>query len=83
MRSTFHNAIAYSTAFAVAGLLSAGTANAATSYSLTAHKATATLTAGASVPMWGYCTTGSAACAAGWQPGPTLVAPAGEEPGLD
>jgi hypothetical protein len=43
---------------------------------LTAQRMKATLPDGASVPMWGYCTTG--ACTTAWAPGPTITAAPGD-----
>ncbi|HEY3446132.1 MAG TPA: Ig-like domain-containing protein [Myxococcales bacterium] len=42
---------------------------------LTAQRMSTTLRDGTSVPMWGFCTTGS--CTGSWAPGPTIVAAAG------
>ena len=67
----------------------AGPASAATvDVALTAQRATATMTDGAKVPMWGYCVSSAtpasaavgAACAtaATWTPGPTLYAAPGD-----
>ncbi|MGC4121321.1 MAG: Ig-like domain-containing protein [Myxococcales bacterium] len=42
---------------------------------LTARRMTTTLRDGTTVPMWGFCTTGS--CTGTWAPGPTIVAPTG------
>lgn len=61
----------------VAMLMDAGAASAVvTTVNLTAQRMNATLPDGASVPMWGYCTTG--ACTSAWAPGPTIVAAPGD-----
>jgi uncharacterized repeat protein (TIGR01451 family) len=44
-----------------------------TTVNLTAQRMSAVMPDGATVPMWGYCTTGS--CTARWAPGPTIVVP--------
>jgi hypothetical protein len=44
-----------------------------TTVNLTAQRMSAALPDGTSVPMWGYCTSGS--CSAAWAPGPTIVLP--------
>ncbi len=60
------------TVFAVAMLAAPGVASAATTtVNLTAQRMNTTMPDGASVPMWGYCTTG--ACTAAWAPGPAIV----------
>jgi hypothetical protein len=46
-----------------------------TAIALTAQRMTTQLRDGSSVPMWGFCTTGS--CTTSWAPGPTIVATAG------
>jgi hypothetical protein len=52
-------------------LMAANAADAAiTTVNLTAQRMSASMPDGASVPMWGYCTTGS--CSAAWTPGPTI-----------
>ena len=62
------------TVLSVAMLMAPGVASAATTtVNLTAQRMNTTLPDGASVPMWGYCTTG--ACTAAWTPGPTIVIP--------
>jgi hypothetical protein len=58
----------------VAMLMAAGVSSAATTtVNLTAQRMSTTLPDGASVPMWGYCTTGS--CTSAWAPGPTITVP--------
>lgn len=47
-----------------------------TAIALSAHKMRFGLRDGSSVPMWGYCPTGS--CGSGWAPGPTIYAKPGE-----
>ena len=42
---------------------------------LTAQRMSKMLPDGKSVPMWGYCSTGS--CSANWTPGPTITVPTG------
>jgi FtsP/CotA-like multicopper oxidase with cupredoxin domain len=46
-----------------------------TALELTAQRMTTSLRDGTSVPMWGFCPTGS--CASSWAPGPTIYATAG------
>lgn len=83
MRSGFSNKHFPQTAvFAASMLLAAGVAPAAnlqvqktTAISLTAQRMSKTMPDGTTVPMWGYCPTGS--CSAGWAPGPTLIVPTG------
>ncbi len=55
-------------------LLLAGLAFAQTTVNLTAQRMSTTLPDGKTVPMWGFCTTGS--CTTAWAPGPTIVVPA-------
>ncbi|CAN5817624.1 hypothetical protein BH11PSE8_BH11PSE8_39850 [soil metagenome] len=58
-------------------VLLCGAAGAATvNVNLTAQRMSTTLPDGASVPMWGYCSTGS--CTGAWAPGPTIVAASGD-----
>lgn len=60
-----------------AGLLAQPAAHAATvTVNLTAQRTAVTLPDGATVPMWGYCPTGTACT--GWKPGPTIVAAPGD-----
>jgi hypothetical protein len=60
----------------VAMLLAANVAFAVTTtVNLTAQRMSTTLPDGITVPMWGYCTTGS--CTPTWAPGPTITVPAG------
>ena len=70
------------TALAASIVLLSGVAVAASvSVNLTAQRMSTALPDGATVPMWGYCTTGSASCPASpatvgiWAPGPTIVVP--------
>ena len=67
-------------AFGASLVLLAGLAGAATvSVNLTAARMNATMPDGASVPMWGYCTTPAAgSCSGPWAPGPTITAAAGD-----
>ena len=46
-----------------------------TAVNLTAQRMTTTLRDGTTVPMWGYCVTGT--CTTTWAPGPTIMATAG------
>src|SRR5487761_2589205 len=71
------------TLIASAGHVAAATIN----VGLTAQRATATMTDGAKVPMWGYCVSsatagaavgGACTAAAAWTPGPTLYAAPGD-----
>ncbi|MDE2048331.1 MAG: hypothetical protein KGJ44_07985, partial [Betaproteobacteria bacterium] len=58
-------------------LVAAGVASAANvTVNLTAQRTSTTLPDGMTVPMWGYCTTGST-CAS-WAPGPTIKAAPGD-----
>lgn len=57
-------------------LLSGGAGAATVTVNLTAQRMSTTLPDGASVPMWGYCTTGS--CTTTWAPGPTIIAAPGD-----
>ena len=49
---------------------------AAVTVNLTVQRMNTTLSDGATVPMWGYCTTGS--CSGNWAPGPTIKASVGD-----
>ena len=59
----------------VSMLMMAGTSMAATTttVNLTAQRMSSVMPDGNTVPMWGYCTTGS--CTAAWAPGPTITIP--------
>jgi hypothetical protein len=66
-----------SAAAALLALLATGAASAAdVTVNLTAQPMTAKMPDGISVPMWGYCTTGS--CSDAWAPGPTIVVAPGD-----
>lgn len=68
------------TALAASMVLLSGVAGAATvTVNLTAQRMSTTLPDGATVPMWGYCTTpASGGCTGSWAPGPTIVAAPGD-----
>ncbi len=57
-------------------LLCAAAGAATTTVNLTAQRSSTTLPDGATVPMWGYCSTAS--CTTAWAPGPTIVVAAGD-----
>ena len=64
----------------VAMLMAPGVSSAATTtVNLTAQRMSTTLPDGATVPMWGYCTSATATtastCSTAWAPGPTIVIP--------
>lgn len=68
------------TALSVTMLFAAGEVSAAT-FNLTAQRMSATAPDGTTVPMWGYCQTGSTCptpVTGTWAPGPTLVVATGD-----
>ncbi|MDE1923563.1 MAG: hypothetical protein KGI55_09065, partial [Gammaproteobacteria bacterium] len=89
MRTGIASLMLCTASLGLALIASAGRAPAAeVDVALTAQRATATMTDGAKVPMWGYCVSSAtpasaavgAACAAAaaWTPGPTLYAAPGD-----
>jgi len=77
MQSNLFKAILQKAVLAVTILLAAAGVSSAqtTAVNLTARRMSTTLPDGTTVPMWGFCTTGS--CTNAWAPGPTITVPAG------
>ncbi|MEI8169064.1 MAG: Ig-like domain-containing protein [Rhodoferax sp.] len=73
MKTNFVKALLHTALVASTVLLSSLAGAATTTINLTAQRMSTTLPDGTTVPMWGYCTTGS--CSAAWAPGPTIVVP--------
>src|SRR3979409_2142651 len=92
MRTSINRATLGVAAIASAMFGAVGAASAATTVNLTAQRVNATMPDGASIPMWGYCSTGLTststpiagivvggnACGTTWSPGPTIVVNAGD-----
>jgi hypothetical protein len=92
MRTSINRATLSVAAIASAMFGAVGAASAATTVNLTAQRVNATMPDGASIPMWGYCSTGLTstsapiagtvvggnACGTTWSPGPTIVVNAGD-----